>query len=160
MFEKCKEFCLKISSFGRLGEHTMGPYIASLAAIPLLAFFNSFLWVSTKSFYLALGIFFLLSLLIMAKALFCICDKPPHVIVLDQVLGLMITLLWVPFTFKLICVGFILFHITNILVPILFEKSLHIDIKTLPNVIGLVTSDFIAGLLVNIILRTIIWISR
>jgi phosphatidylglycerophosphatase A len=158
---KIKEICLNISSLGKLGQHRLiGGLIASFAAIPIVFILNFFAEINLSLFYILLLILLILSFGITQLALMLISDKDPGIIVLDKVVGLAAVFIYVPLTIKFILVGFVLFHILNFLLNYLIMRFVHIDIERLPGAIGILISDILSGLVINLFLRLIIWIAR
>ena len=81
--------------------------------------------------------------------------KDPGEIVIDEIAGLMVTFIGIPFTLKTVIVGFIIFRTFDILKPFpigLLEKK----VAGGP---GIVLDDVLAGLYANLILRLAIYIT-
>ena len=77
--------------------------------------------------------------------------KDPQIIVIDEVVGLWITLLFVPFHWKYIIVALILFRFFDI------SKVLGIRrFESLPNGFGVMMDDVVAGVYANILLQVLI----
>ena len=74
-------------------------------------------------------------------------DAPP--IVIDEIAGFLVAMLWIPFSWLNVGIGFFLFRLFDILKP--FPARL-ID-KKLPGGWGIVLDDIAAGLYANIILQ-------
>jgi phosphatidylglycerophosphatase A len=72
-------------------------------------------------------------------------------IVIDEVVGMLITLTWLPFNFITVILGFALFRFFDILKP--FPIS-WLDRKV-PGGIGVMADDMVAGVIANIILQII-----
>ena len=69
-------------------------------------------------------------------------DKDPGFIVIDEVVGMMISLYFVPKIFSAYLVAFILFRFFDILKPSIIERVQHIDYG-----IGIMLDDIISGFL-------------
>lgn len=78
-------------------------------------------------------------------------DSDPSYIVIDEVVGLWITLLFVPKTVFLFTIGFILFRVFDILKP-----SFIYSVQFLKGSLGVMLDDILAGVLSLIILLGII----
>jgi phosphatidylglycerophosphatase A len=77
--------------------------------------------------------------------------KDPGIIVIDEIAGITVTLLWMPFTFPVVSAGFLLFRIMDILkpFPIRWLES------RVPGGVGVVIDDVAAGIFSHILLRVI-----
>jgi len=81
--------------------------------------------------------------------------KDPGCIVIDEVAGMVVTLIGLPFNLTTAGSGFIIFRILDILKPFPIRT---LD-KRLPGGIGIVADDVVAGIFANIILRVLLYIS-
>lgn len=75
-------------------------------------------------------------------------------VVIDEVAGMMISLLFVPVTLSYIVTGFILFRLLDITKPLLIRKT-----EMLPGGWGVMMDDILAGVYANLILHTIMWLN-
>ncbi len=75
-------------------------------------------------------------------------EKDSKVIVIDEIDGFLITMFALPFSFRFILLGFILFRIFDILKPFKIERIQH-----LPGGWGIMGDDIAAGALANIVLH-------
>ena len=73
-------------------------------------------------------------------------------IVIDEVVGFLVTMTWMPLTWQAFAVGFILFRLLDILKP--FPIS-YLDRKV-PGGVGVVIDDLVAGLIANVILQILL----
>ncbi len=82
--------------------------------------------------------------------------KDPGIIVIDEICGMMVALMGLAFSFLNVGLGFILFRILDISKPV--------PIRTLERRIaggtGIVIDDIAAGLMVNIILRIVAYLTE
>jgi len=78
-------------------------------------------------------------------------SKDPKQIVIDEVAGMGVALLGLPFNLKTAVAGFILFRFFDILKPF----PIKIVERKLPGGLGIVMDDVLAGVFANIILRFI-----
>ncbi|MCD6472313.1 phosphatidylglycerophosphatase A [Candidatus Aerophobetes bacterium] len=76
--------------------------------------------------------------------------KDTPLIVIDEIGGFLITMFALPFSFRFILLGFILFRVFDITKPFNIEK-----IQKLPSGWGIVGDDIAAGILANIMLHII-----
>jgi len=81
--------------------------------------------------------------------------KDPGCIVIDEVAGMVVTLIGLPFNLTTAVIGFIIFRILDILKPFPIRT---LD-KRLPGGIGIVADDVVAGIFANIFIRIFFYIS-
>ena len=88
-------------------------------------------------------------------------DKVEHIwghdsskVVIDEVAGMMITLLWVPADIKYVLIGFILFRFFDILKPLGIKSA-----ERLPGGWGVMADDVLAGIYTNILLQVAVKLS-
>jgi len=155
---KIKEICFNVATFGKLGEWWIGGFLATVIVFPSL-FLGRFLYGYFPTiFYWLVFILVVFSFVSIYLALNIISDKYPSVIVLDKVWGMFVAFAYIPLQWKLMLVGFVLFHMINFLRPILFCKTLGKRIDELPFKLGIIVGDLISGLICNIFLQLIVWI--
>ncbi len=82
--------------------------------------------------------------------------KDPGCIVIDEVSGMVVTLIGLPFNLTTVVIGFIIFRILDILKPFPIRT---LD-QRLAGGIGIVADDVVAGIFANIILRVLLYISN
>ena len=78
----------------------------------------------------------------------------PGCIVIDEMAGMMVTLIGLPFNPITVVIGFIIFRILDILKPFAIRK---LD-RRIPGGLGVVADDVAAGIIANLLLRIIIQI--
>jgi phosphatidylglycerophosphatase A len=79
-------------------------------------------------------------------------DRDARPIVIDEMAGFLITLLWLPLNFLTLCLGFVLFRVFDIVKPPpigSLEKRLH-------GGWGIVLDDVLAGVFANVTLRLLL----
>ncbi len=76
--------------------------------------------------------------------------KDPKYIVIDEVTGMFLTLLFVPLDFKLLCIGFLLFRILDTVKPYPADR-----LQNLPGSAGIMFDDIVAGIYANVILQVL-----
>ena len=79
--------------------------------------------------------------------------KDPGCIVIDEIAGMVVTLIGLPFNFTTVVTGFILFRILDILKPF----PIRVLDKRLSGGLGIVADDVVAGALANISIRILIY---
>lgn len=80
-----------------------------------------------------------------------IWGKDSNKVVIDEVAGMMITLIFIPVTIKYVLAGLVLFRFFDILKPLFIRK-----LESLPKGWGVMADDFLAGLYAHIILMLIV----
>ncbi len=76
----------------------------------------------------------------------------PGKIVVDEVIGQWIALLWIPFSITNFLLAFALFRFFDILKPLFIKKM-----EALPSGWGVMADDVLAGIYANIVLQVILW---
>jgi phosphatidylglycerophosphatase A len=78
--------------------------------------------------------------------------KDPSRVVIDEVAGMCISLLFLPVKVKYLLCAFILFRFFDILKPLYIRRM-----ELLPAGWGIMTDDLLAGLYTNILLQAVVW---
>jgi phosphatidylglycerophosphatase A len=76
--------------------------------------------------------------------------KDPAAVVIDEVAGMLLTLMFIPYDTKLIIIGFFLFRLLDTLKPYPADK-----LQKLKGSLGIMGDDIIAGLYANIVLQLV-----
>jgi len=122
--------------------------MGTLLAIPIYSFLSN---LPPLLYEITLvGIFFL-AVWISEKAGMFFGKKDDPKIVIDEIMGFFITMLWVPRTALFIVAGFILFRFFDILKPFPIRR-----LEKVRGGFGVVLDDVMAGIFANVILRLII----
>jgi phosphatidylglycerophosphatase A len=100
---------------------------------------------------LSLLIITLLGFLVSSLAEKIFSKKDAPYIVIDEMAGMLLSFLFLPFSPKLILIGFLLFRILDTLKPYPAAR-----IQELKGSLGIMGDDFIAGLYTNFILQLIL----
>ncbi len=122
--------------------------LGTLLAIPVYYFLSN---LPSPIYEITLIGFFFLSVWISEKAELFFGKKDDQRIVIDEVIGFLITLLWVPKTLRFVIIGFLLFRFFDILKPFPIRRLE----KGFKEGFGVVLDDVVAGVYANIILRLI-----
>jgi phosphatidylglycerophosphatase A len=80
--------------------------------------------------------------------------KDPGCIVIDEIAGMLVTFIGLPFNLLIVAVGLIIFRILDILKPFPIRA---LD-KRLSGGVGVVADDVAAGIVANLLLRIIIYV--
>ncbi|MDB5031930.1 phosphatidylglycerophosphatase A [Mucilaginibacter sp.] len=81
-----------------------------------------------------------------------IWGKDHNRVVIDEVAGMFISLLFVPVTLPYILIAFVLFRFFDILKPLFIKR-----LELLPGGWGVMMDDILAGIYANIILQAVVW---
>lgn len=145
-----KRFLISSATLFGLGLNKKAPGTwGTLATIPLAVF----LVAMGPLFHMA-SIILLLPMAILA----CEFYEQSHnkhdakEIIIDEVLGFLITMTWLPMTWQSFVAGFILFRFLDIVKP--FPIG-YLD-KKIPGGLGVVVDDIAAGIIANVILQQIL----
>jgi len=122
--------------------------LGTLIAIPLYYFLSE---IPSPLYEITLVGFFFLSVWISENAEIFFGKKDDQRIVIDEMMGFLITMLWVPKTTRFILIGFFLFRLFDILKPFPIR---HLE-KKFKGGFGVVLDDVMAGIYGNIILQII-----
>ena len=82
-----------------------------------------------------------------------IWGKDPSRVVIDEVAGMCISLLFIPVTLKYVIIALILFRFFDIAKPLFIKKM-----EIFPGGGGIRRDDVLAGIYANIILQVVIWL--
>lgn len=75
-------------------------------------------------------------------------------VVIDEVAGMMVSLLFIPVTLNYVIAGFVLFRLLDITKPLMIRRT-----ESLPGGWGVMMDDIIAGAYTNLLLHTIMWLN-
>jgi phosphatidylglycerophosphatase A len=81
-----------------------------------------------------------------------IWGKDHNRVVIDEVAGMFISLLFVPVTMSYILTAFILFRFFDIVKPLFIRR-----LESLPGGWGVMADDILAGAYTNIIIQAVVW---
>lgn len=122
--------------------------LGTLAAIPIYYFLSA---IPFPLYEITLAGFFFLTLWISGQAEIVFGKKDDPRIVLDEIMGFFVTLLWIPKTTWFVLIGFFLFRVLDILKPFPIR---HLE-RRLKGGWGVVLDDVMAGVYANAILHLI-----
>ncbi len=139
-----------LATGGYIGKIPFAP--GTMGTIPglLLCFLLS--KIDVFSAVLLGGTFILLSMWIAHRAEKIIGQKDPGCIVIDEIAGIIVSLLWLPFNITYVAAGFLIFRIFDIIKP----YPIRLIDQKLSGGIGIVMDDVVAGVFTNLVLRVFI----
>ncbi len=145
-----KHFILLLATGFGVGYSPVAPgTLGTLIAIPIYYFLSN---ISSPIYEITLIGFFFLSVWVSEKAEVLFGKKDDQRIVIDEIMGFLVTMLWVPKTAILIVTGFFLFRFFDILKPFPIRRLE----KGLKGGYGVVLDDVMAGVYANIVLQMIL----
>jgi len=118
-----------------------------------ICFFWCFSKFSPLLYLITLLSFIFLSAWIAERAEKIFQQKDAPAIVIDEIAGFLVTMLWIPFTVITVGIGFLLFRLVDILKP---YPAGWID-RNFSGGWGIVLDDVAAGIYANLILRGIVY---
>ncbi|MDF1591317.1 MAG: phosphatidylglycerophosphatase A [Desulfobacterales bacterium] len=144
---------LFLSSGGYLGNIPFAPgTFGSLLGLPLCFLLSKVnLWVS----FLFIVIFVALAVWVCSKAQRLIQEKDPGCIVIDEISGMVLSLAGIPFNPISAAAGFIVFRLLDIFKPF----PIRAIEKKISGGMGIVLDDVAAGIISNMILRVVFFLS-
>jgi phosphatidylglycerophosphatase A len=145
-------FILLLATGFGVGYSPIAPgTLGTLIAIPIYYFLSE---IPSPLYEITLIGFVFLSVWISENAEIFLGKKDDQRIVIDEIMGFLITMLWVPKTIRFIIIGFFLFRFFDILKPFPIRRLE----KRLKGGFGVVLDDVAAGVYANIILQLIHWL--
>jgi len=142
-------FILLLATGFGVGYSPVAPgTLGTLLVIPVYYFFSN---ISSPIYEITLIGFFFLSVWISENAEIFFGKKDDQRIVIDEMVGFLITMLWVPKATHFIIIGFFLFRLFDILKPFPIRRLE----KRLKGGYGVVLDDVMAGVYANIILHLV-----
>ena len=140
-------FTLLLATGFGVGYSPIAPgTLGTLIAIPVYYFLSN---IHSPIYEITLIGFFFLSVWISQKAEIFFGKRDDPRIVIDEMMGFLITMLWVPKTILFIILGFFLFRFFDILKPFPIRRLE----KSLKGGWGVVLDDVMAGVYANIVLH-------
>jgi len=130
--------------YSRIAPGTLG----TLVAIPIYYFLSE---IPSPLYEITLVGFFFLSVWVSENAERFFGKKDDQRIVIDEIIGFLITMLWIPKTMPFVIIGFFLFRFFDILKPFPIRRLE----KGLKGGYGVVLDDVLAGVYANIILHLV-----
>jgi phosphatidylglycerophosphatase A len=151
---KMKHFILLLATGFGVGYSPIAPgTLGTLVAILIYYFLSE---ISPPLYEITLIGFFFLSVWVSEIAEKFLRKKDDQRIVIDEIIGFLITMLWVPKTIRFMIIGFFLFRFFDILKPFPIRRLE----KGFKGGFGVVLDDVVAGVYANIVLRLILPIVR
>jgi phosphatidylglycerophosphatase A len=140
-----------VASFGYIGFFPIAPGTAgSLAALALFAFIR---WIGVPAVELsAIVVVFAIGVWAAHGTEVAMGRKDPGVVVIDEVLGMLITLALLPLSLIGVALGFLLFRVLDVIKPYPAAQVEHLH-----GGLGIMADDAVAGLYAHLALRACVW---
>ena len=147
-----RRFAVFLASFGYVGYFPIAPGTAgSLAALALFAFLR---WIGEPAIELgAIVAVFAIGIWAAHGTEIAVGRKDPGIVVIDEVLGMLITLAVLPVSIWGVALGFLFFRALDVIKP--FPAA---QLEHLHGGMGIMADDAIAGLYSHILLRVCMWL--
>lgn len=144
-------FVLGLATLGYVGYFPRAPGTAGTAAgVLIFLLYSPF---PPLVYLLSTGALFALACWAAEKAEIMLGQKDSPKIVIDEVVGYLITMAFLPCTFTTVTAGFLFFRVFDIIKPL---PAGVID-RQMPGGWGVVLDDVVAGFYVNILLQSVIY---
>ena len=142
-----------VASFGYVGYFPIAPGTAgSLVALALFAFIR---WIGVPAVELsAIVAVFAIGVWAAHGTEAALGRKDPGVVVIDEVLGMLITLAVLPLSLLGIALGFLLFRLLDVVKPYPAAQVEHLH-----GGLGIMADDAVAGLYAHLALRACLWLA-
>ena len=144
-----RNFLKKVATFFGVGLSPKAPgTVATVATIPLVVLLS---WAGPLVYMAAIVV--LLPVGILAAEIYE-QDKGGHdhsEIVIDEVVGFLITMVWLPMTWQAILIGFVLFRLLDITKPLFIG---YLD-KKIQGGLGVMIDDIAAGIVASLIMQVL-----
>jgi phosphatidylglycerophosphatase A len=140
-----------IATFGYVGYFPIAPGTAgSLAALPLYALVR---WSGSLAIELAtIVVVFAVGVWASTSTERALNRKDPGPVVIDEVLGMLITLAAVPLSWWGVFAGFLVFRVLDVIKPFPAGRFEH-----LPSGLGIMADDAMAGIYGLLLMHTAVW---
>jgi phosphatidylglycerophosphatase A len=143
---------LLISTFGYVGFFPIAPGTAGSAAA--LALYALVRWVGEPSLEaVVIAVIFGAGLWASTRAEVVLGITDPGPVVIDEVLGMLLTLAWLPLSLTGVLVGFVVFRMLDVLKPFPAGRLEHA-----PRGWGIMLDDAMAGVYGQLVMRLCIWL--
>jgi phosphatidylglycerophosphatase A len=144
-----QKFLVSLATLFGLGKFSKGPgTLGTLATIPLFLLLSWF----GPLVYMVVTVLFVPLAILSAQAYENAVGGHDHKeIIIDEVVGFLVAMTWLPMTWKAILIGFLLFRVLDIFKP--FPIG-YLDKKVLGG-LGVVVDDLAAGIIASVILQVL-----
>lgn len=139
------KLCKYIATLGSVGYLPAPGTMGTLATLPLVYAISSLFMLDQCIFIL---FFSIVSYFAIKKALPYFVSHDPSHIILDEVIGCLVTFIGIDFSCQSLVAGFFLFRLFDILKPFGIKR-----VEKIGGAFGIILDDVVAGLFANVMLR-------
>lgn len=147
-----KKLLIELSSLGPVGNLPAPGTWATIFTVLFIILFQR-LDFNFAAYFVLTAVIAILSVYIVKKSIVYFHEPDPSAIVLDEVLGTLITFMGLNLDVFTAIIGIILFRFFDIKKPFVIKK-----LEQLPGVFGVFLDDVLAAVVSNVLLRVIIFI--
>ena len=145
-----KKLYILLGTVGGVGYAPVLPgTLGTMVGVAVYVLFSRF-FPQTVSYIIMLAVFLVGGIWVATKCSQYFEGHDSPSIVIDELVGFLITMLFVPFTFRFILLGFILFRVIDITKPFKIGK-----IEKVSGAWGIMGDDIAAGVLANLIIQAL-----
>lgn len=142
-----------IGTFGYVGFFPIAPGTAgSLAALALYALVRGM--ASPAGELAVIAAVFVVGVWAAGGTERALARRDPGPVVIDEVLGMLITLAWMPWSLTGVAAGFLLFRVFDVIKPFPAGR-----LERLPGGLGIMADDAMAGVYAHLVLRAGVWLA-
>jgi phosphatidylglycerophosphatase A len=144
---KIQVLLTRLATLGPVGYCPASGTVASfLTLIPVIALW--YFWIHPWDYALILALLMIIAYNVIAQALYEFHDEDPSEIVIDELVGCLVTFWAIPLNAYSLVIGFVIFRLFDICKPFGIER-----IEQRGGAWGVLMDDVAAGLLTNIFLH-------
>jgi phosphatidylglycerophosphatase A len=145
---KRKNWWAYMATLGPIGYFAASGTVTTFITLPLVYMINAYN-LNAQSYIAFVALLCALCLLVVKQALACFHQEDdPSEIVLDEVIGCLLTFWMIPLSAQAVTVGFVLFRALDIIKFGWVKRA-----ESLADAWGVMGDDIVAGLIANFILR-------
>jgi phosphatidylglycerophosphatase A len=137
--------------YSPLAPGTMGSLAAALVFLLFPSYLSAWFWMAGLALLLVVAVWSAQQMADSTAQRAAFGKVDPQEVVIDEVMGMAVTLAFLPLSLKTVGIGFLLFRIFDIIKPFPARRS-----EKLPGGWGIVMDDVVAGIYANVGLRIIL----
>ena len=154
-FERTRNLLYELATYNIAGNYPWGGIVVSLCAFPLIMLGRMLYLFSVDTFY-TFSMFFLLAFLgALQFILEAIPSERRNTIVINRLLGMLISYYYIPLQLKFIIIATLLYHVIRSLLPHVILSNWHIDIEAHPGLPGTLGLDIVTGAAANVCMHVL-----
>ncbi|MFC1845525.1 phosphatidylglycerophosphatase A [Candidatus Dependentiae bacterium] len=146
-----KNIFVRMATLGPIGYLPAPGTMATIATLPLV-YFLFWLNMSHQFHILLVVLITMTSFKIVGRALDQFKVRDPSEIVLDELVGCLVTFCCIPISFFSLALGFVAFRLFDIFKPLGLSKT-----ELLYGSLGVVIDDVLAGLFAHVVVRAVLY---